>query len=88
LGGVSITRQKDVMNFLKLATPITNVVVSKGRLYNGLSKKSIAMAVMDMLDSDVPLSKYFKNKKEALLYKNFLNSLLYRKIREYHSPLV
>jgi hypothetical protein len=88
LGGILIIRLSDIKEFLRKITPLTNVKVSKGRLYNGLSKKSIASGVKEILNSNMPLSKYFKDKNRALQYKNFLNSLLYKKIREYDSLLV
>lgn len=82
LDGISVTRLLEVKEFCKFG-PITNVMVSdKSPRFSGVRKKNICEAVFKILeDPNIKKSKYFKDKFEALEYKNKMDKLLLNLIK-------
>jgi len=77
IDGICISERKSVIKFLNYG-PFTDVKISgKSNRFKGITKKQICFATRKIFDNQsIVKSKYFKNEKEAFLFRENLNNLL------------
>ncbi len=78
LDGICISRLNDVKEFVSKGGPITKILISdKSPRFSGIAKKKLCAAVLSLLgNNNIKKSKYFKNKLEAVEYKNKMDAIL------------
>ena len=86
--GIRISEINSIKKFVRHG-PMTDIRISrKSKRFYRKSKRAICLGVNDILeDGSIPLSKSFKDKKEAQHYQQLLNDKLIDKIQK-HSPVV
>lgn len=90
IDGICISKLESIKKFTQMG-PITNIKISsKSNRFQNIRKKDMCQAINSLIsDKNVPLSKYFKEKKEAIKYRKHLTNLLIQKIEKYNkSPIV
>jgi len=88
IGGVCISNLNSVKKFVKMG-PITDICVSaKSSRFRGVKKMDVCKAVHSLLGSDLPRSRYFTDKQDAITVRKDLNRVLEDKIRRDYSPVV
>jgi len=77
IDGICISRMRDVGKFVSFG-PMTDILVSrKSNRFEGIKKKVICLAVKKILeDNSILKSKYFKNREQAMAYKNQMDKIL------------
>lgn len=83
LDGIAITHLSDLKDFCKKG-PITTVKISdKSPRFSGIKKRKVCDAVLKIIeDESIKKSKYFKNKSEAIEYKECMDKILFRLVQE------
>lgn len=82
IDGICVSRLNDVKKFTCFG-PITDMPISKkSNRFEGVKKKTICLAVKKILEDDSILkSRYFRDEKEAINYKNQMDKILFSLVK-------
>lgn len=79
--GIGISKLDAIKKFISKGGPITDVKIHKSKRFFGIEKKKLCLAVKKILDDkSIKKSVYFKDKEEALSYKDDMDKILFNTV--------